>query len=306
MATTRRPKSSQQPPTNPTAFEPPRYPPKPRAGRPGACLVVIYGPDLGHRATLEGRAFEIGRSQRCDLPIEQESVSRHHARVVYANGAHVVEDLGSTNGTFVRDKKIVGRAALAHGDQIKIGLTILKYMAGDDLETTYHEEIYRLMTVDALTQAFNKRYFGETLEREHNRSVRYARALSLIAFDIDHFKAVNDAHGHVAGDQVLSGLAKAIRGKLREQDILARTGGEEFAVLMPEVALEGAKATAERIRQIAQALEIDLGAGVVVRCTVSLGVAALGGEITTAAQLLASADASLYQAKRMGRNRVCG
>ena len=298
--------SRRQVATSPTAFEPPGYPGRRSGGgSDGACLVVIYGPELGRRATLTRSAFEIGRSARCDLPIDQETVSRHHARIAFADGAHVIEDLGSTNGTYVRDVKINGRAPLAHGDQIKVGLSILKYMAGDDLESNYHEEIYRLMTVDALTQAFNKRYFGEALEREHNRSKRYLRALSLVAFDIDLFKQVNDTYGHVAGDKVLAQLSTAIRSRLRQQDIFARVGGEEFAVLLPEVPIAGARVTAEKIRAIAEATPIDLG-GAVVRCTVSLGVATLGEEVETAEQLVAAADARLYDAKRAGRNRVVG
>ncbi len=304
LATTRRTKG-QQPETSPTAFQPPGYPGKRASGAQGACLVVIYGPELGRRATLARGTFEIGRSGRCDLPIDQETVSRHHARITFAAGSHVIEDLGSTNGTYIRDVKASGRVILQHGDQIKVGLSILKYMAGDDLETTYHEEIYRLMTVDALTQAFNKRYFGEALEREHNRSKRYLRALSLVAFDIDRFKELNDTHGHVAGDKALSQLAIAIKARLRQQDIFCRTGGEEFAVLLPEVPIEGARITAEKIRAIAAATPLDLG-GATVTCTVSLGVATLGGAIETSEQLVAAADARLYEAKGQGRNRVVG
>jgi two-component system, cell cycle response regulator len=300
LATTRRTR-----PSRVTAMETqPAFPIK-RTVKGEACVVVIYGPDLGRRVTVARNAFEMGRSSRCDLQIDQESVSRHHARVTFAGGVHLIEDLGSTNGTYVADRKIAGRTELKHGDQIKVGLSILKYMAGDDLETNYHEEIYRLMTVDALTQAFNKRYFGEALEREHNRSKRYARELSLVAFDIDHFKAVNDTHGHVAGDKVLAQLALAIKSRLREQDIFARTGGEEFAVLLPEVPLAGARVTAEKVRAIAEATPLDLG-GLVIRCTVSLGVATLGGAIVTGEQLVAEADARLYDAKRGGRNRVGG
>ena len=295
-------------PTSPTAFVPPGAQPKPGgSAREGACLVVIYGPELGRRPMLTRGVFEIGRSARCDLPIEQVSISRHHARISYSGGGHVIEDLGSTNGTYVGDVRVEGKCPLKHGDQIRVGHSILKYMAGDDLETTYHEEIYRLMTVDALTQAYNKRYFGEALEREHNRALRYKRDLSLVAFDIDHFKKVNDTHGHVAGDQVLAQVCAAIKGKLREQDIFARVGGEEFCVLLPEVALVGARVIAEKIRRIVETTSVPLDAGPIL-CTVSLGVATLaeGVETGTGVGLLAVADGRLYEAKRLGRNRVVG
>ena len=146
-----------------------------------ACLVVIYGPELGKRAPLGQATFEIGRSSRSDLPIDQESISRHHVRITFDGHSHVVEDLGSTNGTFVNDVN-VKRQGLKDGDQVKLGRSILKYMSGDNIEANYHEEIYRLMTMDALTQTHNRRYFNEALERECQRSLRYKRSLALVLF----------------------------------------------------------------------------------------------------------------------------
>ena len=140
-----------------------------------ACLVVIYGPELGKRAPLGQGTFEIGRSSKSDLPIDQESISRHHARITFDGTHHSIEDLGSTNGTFVNEKT-AKRHPLKDGDTVKVGRSILKYMAGDNIESEYHEEIYRLMTMDALTQTHNRRYFNEALEREYLRSLRYRRA----------------------------------------------------------------------------------------------------------------------------------
>jgi diguanylate cyclase (GGDEF)-like protein len=284
-----------------------------------ACLVVIYGPDLGHRMTLSRGAFEIGRSSKCDLPIDQESVSRRHARITFSGGAHHIEDLGSTNGTYIAEQRVDSRHPLQHGDQIRLGRSILKYMAGDDLETNYHEEIYRLMTVDALTQTHNKRYFNEVFERELHRSLRYHRDLSLVLFDIDHFKVVNDTHGHVGGDAVLRQIAQSIHGRLRGQDIFARVGGEEFAILLPEVPLAGARVTAEKVRRIVEGASIVYETATIA-CTVSAGVATLeealaargggatGGDEARGASeaLLKLADDRLYEAKRTGRNRTVG
>ena len=100
---------------------------------------------------------------------------------------------------------------LRDGDLIKIGRTIFKFLTGGNIENAYHEEIYRLTTVDGLTQIFNKRYFLDTLEREIARAHRYRRPLSLVMFDIDHFKKVNDSFGHLAGDYVLKHLAQTVR-----------------------------------------------------------------------------------------------
>jgi diguanylate cyclase (GGDEF)-like protein len=269
-----------------------------------ACLVVIYGPELGKRAALTQNTFEIGRSSRSDLPIDQESISRHHARITWDGQHHVIEDLGSTNGTFVNDTS-VKRQVLKDGDQIKLGRSILKYMSGDNIEANYHEEIYRLMTMDALTQTHNRRYFNEALEREYNRSLRYRRALSLILFDIDHFKQINDTYGHVAGDSVLRQLSLVVKPRLRQQDVLARVGGEEFAVLLPEVDLQGARVAAEKVRKLVEGARFlvdnkEFG------CTVSIGVTTFDARVQSPAMLYEMADKNLYAAKTGGRNRVVG
>ena len=269
-----------------------------------ACLVVIYGPELGKRAPLSQATFEIGRSSRSDLPIDQESISRHHARITFDAGRHMIEDLGSTNGTFVNDVN-VKRTPLKDGDQVKLGRSILKYMSGDNIEANYHEEIYRLMTMDALTQTHNRRYFNEALEREYNRSLRYRRSLSLILFDIDHFKKINDTYGHVAGDSVLRQLALVVKPRLRGQDCLARVGGEEFAVLLPEVDNPGARVAADKVRAIVEAARFlvdnkEFG------CTVSVGLITFDARMTSPQMLYEMADKNLYAAKNGGRNRVVG
>lgn len=270
-----------------------------------ACLVVMYGPDLGRRMPLERATFTIGRSSQSDLCIDQESVSRNHARIVYRDGAHCLEDRGSTNGTHINDVAVTTPLTLAHGMQIKVGSSILKFIAGDHLETSYHEEIYRLMTTDALTQTWNRRYLNEALDREINRSARYDRPLSLITFDIDHFKKVNDAYGHVAGDAVLRQLAGAIKSKLRHQDVLARTGGEEFCILLPEVPLESARVIAEKIRAIAERT-LTRHDDQEIRCTISVGISAFDAATGTVDLLYKAADARLYEAKNGGRNRCSG
>jgi len=277
--------------------------PRPKRGSGDACLVVIYGPDLGRRVPLGGARLEIGRSSKCDLSIDQDSVSRHHARIERdRGGAYQVSDLGSTNGTYLNDVAVTGEQVLSDGDRLKIGRTIVKFMEGDNIEASYHEEIYRLMTVDGLTQLYNRRYFNETLEREVNRCRRYKRPLSLVVFDVDHFKKTNDRFGHVAGDALLRQLAQVVRPRLRREDVFARTGGEEFALVLPEVPLAGAVITAEKVREaVAEAIfSFDED---VMPCTVSLGAAELDG-VEDPKGIYARADAALYRAKANGRNRV--
>ncbi len=268
-----------------------------------AALVVIYGMDLGRKYDLNRAEFTIGRSSKCDIQIDQESISRNHA-VITNDGKRVqIKDLGSTNGTYVNDNA-VDEYEVRNGDYIKIGRTIFKFLAGGNIESSYHEEIYRLTTIDGLTQIFNKRYFTETVDRELSRSARYGRSLTQIMFDIDHFKQINDNAGHLAGDHVLKQLASAVKTKIRREDVFARYGGEEFAILLPEVNLKGAVLTAEKIRKLVEKTQFRFD-DEDVPVTISLGVAQAVKDTNEASALIRAADEKLYEAKRSGRNRVC-
>ncbi|MCA9562725.1 MAG: GGDEF domain-containing protein [Myxococcales bacterium] len=280
-----------------------------------ACLVVINGADLGKRYPLTRLSTVIGRSSKTDVQIEEDAISRNHAMIVNRGDRYLLKDLGSTNGTYVNDRP-VEELDLRDGDLIKIGRTIFKFLSGSNIESAYHEEIYRLTTTDGLTQIFNKRYFVENLEREMSRSLRYERNLSLVLFDIDHFKKTNDTYGHLTGDAVLKQVAQRILTIIRRDDIFARIGGEEFAVLTPEVNKDGAMHLAEKIRTCVEEAPCTFD-GVDVNITVSLGVADLkdyvkeyhGGEIPSnfdCLELIALADKRLYKAKNSGRNRVVG
>jgi two-component system cell cycle response regulator len=197
-----------------------------------ACLVVIYGLDLGRKYNLTRPQIIIGRSSKADIQIDQESVSRNHCKILNTGNAILLRDMGSTNGTYINDE-LIDEYVLRDGDFIKVGRCIFKFLSGNNSENAYHEEIYRLTTIDGLTQIYNKRYFQETLEREIGRAQRYRRDLSLIMFDIDRFKNINDTYGHLAGDYVLKHLATVIKSRIRREDILARYGGEEFAIILP-------------------------------------------------------------------------
>ncbi|QQR91767.1 MAG: GGDEF domain-containing protein [Myxococcales bacterium] len=274
--------------------------PKRRGASSQACLVVIYGDDLGRRVPLGAEPIVIGRSSRCDVQVDQDNVSRNHAQVTYNGREYIVSDLGSTNGTFV-NHAFVDEKVLLDGDQIKIGRTILKFISGDNVEGQYHEEIYRLMTIDGLTDVYNKRHFHEELEKEISRARRYERTFSLILFDIDHFKQVNDNFGHLAGDAVLRQMAQMVKSRVRRDDIVARLGGEEFGVLLPEVQKRGAFELAEKLRKLVEQ-KIFAFEGLRLNITISLGIAEWTKDIQDPEQLIKVADEKLYQAKREGRN----
>ncbi|HUB07920.1 MAG TPA: GGDEF domain-containing protein [Myxococcales bacterium] len=274
-----------------------------RAVAKDAALVVLYGQDLGRRFELGRAETIVGRSSRCDVQVDQESVSRRHAKLSRSGGGIVVRDLESTNGTLVNDQAVT-EYELRNGDLIKIGRTIFKFIAGGNIEQLYHEEIYRLTTVDGLTQAYNRRYFLEQLARELGRCQRYGRRLTLGLFDVDDFKAVNDSRGHLAGDQVLTQLAAAVRGKIRREDIFARLGGDEFALALPELSLSQGLMAGEKLRKVVAKQEF-LGPTEALHLTISMGMLEYRGKAIDAASLLRQADTKLYEAKRLGKNRVC-
>ncbi len=268
-----------------------------------AALVVLYGDDLGRRHMLAKVETVIGRSSRSDIRVDQESVSRRHAKLSHTGRAVIIRDLQSTNGTLVNDER-VAEYELRNGDLVKIGRTIFKFIAGGNIEQLYHEEIYRLTTIDGLTQAYNRRYFLETLEREMGRCQRYGRRLIIGLFDIDDFKLVNDTHGHLAGDQVLTDIASVVRSKIRREDVFARLGGDEFALALPEITLPQGLQVADKLRKLIGKREFHHDS-TTLSLTISMGLLEYRGKTVEAAELLKQADLKLYEAKRQGKNRVC-
>ena len=273
--------------------------PGPRA----ACLVVILGEGLGRRVDIGETPLLVGRSQEADLVLNHRSVSRAHCRIWFDGTSFRIRDLGATNRTRVNDAQ-VEEAVLVDGDHIVIGDSLLKFIGQTSVEARYHEEIYQLATLDALSGLWNRRHFMETLDKEIARAQRHERELALCIVDVDLFKPVNDTYGHIAGDEVLRHIAAIIREHVRGDDIAARIGGEEFAVLLPEGGLVAARTLAERLRVSVSEAAFAPG-GVPRRITVSVGVAALPMPDGTRSQLLAAADAALYRAKHGGRNQVC-
>lgn len=274
------------------------------------CLVVLYGASIGRRHLLDKPEIILGRSISAAIQVDQESASREHARVVVQDGICRVTDLSSTNGTWVNELR-VGDIELRDGDLMRVGQTIFKYLTGENLETKYHEEIHRLTTIDGLTGAVNKRYFLEALERELGRAFRYARSLSLAMFDIDHFKAVNDRHGHLAGDYVLRELGRLVAKQVRPVDVFARYGGEEFSLVLPETDRKGSTAACEKLRRVVREHNF-LFNHVPLSITMSFGVATIHpsgpdatGDTASVPNLISQADAKLYEAKQCGRDRVC-
>jgi len=271
------------------------------------CVVVIYTKEpglLGKRFVLDRNPVHIGRGADNYIVLEGDSVSRRHAHLEKRSGRWFVVDDGSTNGTYLNEEQIVREQAMNNSDRLKVGPTIMKFLSGADAEAKYHEEIYRMTIVDGLTQIHNKRYLYEALEREVLRARRHERPLSLLMFDIDFFKRINDQYGHLAGDYVLRELARVVQGRIRRDEVFARYGGEEFVIVLPETPLEGAASLGQNLRaRVAEHTFVFQGEGIPV--TVSIGAAVLTDQDKTATDLVQRTDEKLYEAKRGGRNRVC-
>jgi two-component system cell cycle response regulator len=273
-----------------------------------SCLVQIHGAELGKRYVLDEEELTIGRDVKNNIVVDKDNVSRRHARISIKAGKHFVEDLGSTNGTYLNEEEVVEETPLRSGDMVKVGSTIFKFLCGGTasaVESLYHEEIYRMTIVDGLTQIHNKRYFLEFLEREMGRCHRYARSLSLLIFDIDHFKPINDTHGHLAGDYVLRELSTTVKSRVRKEECFARYGGEEFAIVMPEAGSDNARKFADKIRKLVEDKPFSFE-NKDIPVTISVGVADMTQEMTEPLQFIKLADQNLYKAKKGGRNRVVG
>jgi diguanylate cyclase (GGDEF)-like protein len=273
--------------------------------RRDACVVHIYptGPGMGTRYALSDTPMVLGRGNDCDIRINDHSVSRRHARIQPGADGYYAVDLQSTNGTFVNDVP-ASICKLKDGDYLRVGNCIYRFLAGGNVEAEYHEEIYRLTIIDALTDIHNKRYLLEFLDRELSRSARYQRPLALVMFDLDRFKTINDEMGHLGGDFVLRELAAFVKSSIRKEELFARYGGEEFVVVLPETNQEGGVIVAERLRALVEKHHFSYE-GKSFPVTISVGMATTDGDETlTPTELIRQADDKLYQAKHQGRNRV--
>lgn len=270
-----------------------------------AVLQRLAGPEPGCVHRLPEGIVTIGRGDASTICIDDSSVSRHHATFTVERDLVVLEDAGSTNGTWVNGQRVRNKRLLADGDRIRFGLNaLLKFSLVCEAEEALKRRLYQHAVRDELTGAFNRRYLFERLDQEVSYACRHGSALALLIIDLDHFKAINDRYGHPAGDQVLRVVAQRIASSVRHEDVFARYGGEELAVLA-RVGAAGACQLAERLRARIAAAPVPWRADSIA-VTASVGVGVVGRACSSAAKLLADADVNLYAAKDAGRNRVVG
>lgn len=279
--------------------------PKAKSGEKVPHLLVLSGNSMGRSFKLERASCIVGRSAECHFPLDDEGISRKHAKVVILpDGVALVKDLGSTNGTFVNERRIDAHP-LEDGDRIRLGSeTTLRYGLEDELEVNVRQHLFVAATRDALTALHNKRSFKEQAVRAIAFSRRHRQALSFVIFDIDHFKQVNDTHGHSIGDEILQAVARRVSETVRLEDTVARVGGEEFIVVLPGINGDHGILAAKRIRAVIAERPFTTSKGPL-NITVSLGVAEFDPEKHSSPEdLVADADAQLYEAKYSGRNCV--
>ena len=275
-------------------------------------LVQYSGTTLGKRYILRGSSLKVGRSPEADVTIGESSVSRIHALLSRRGEDLIIEDAGSANGTYLNDARVAKPTLLNDQDMVRLGAVVLKFFSSGNMDGYIQDKIYRMATIDAGTDLYNKQYLMDALETEFQASRQSGRNLSLIYYDLDHFKKVNDAYGHNAGDQVLKEGSELVRRLVRKDDILGRFGGEEFIIVLPGTDAKTALELAERIRSAMEAhtfyLKVmgpDRGRQTIRhKQTFSVGVSQLTGDMHSAQDLMESADKKLYTSKRNGRNRV--
>lgn len=276
---------------------------KEAAERPAALLVV--------GGTLNGTLFDltlnettIGRSADNTISLDFQGISRNHFKLLQAPDGFILEDLASKNGTFLNNKKIEANTMLRKGDIIKIGSIALKYLPKGDPERLTYDKLNHEANTDRHTGCYNKAYFNKAISEYVKKSRITGDPLSLLLFDIDHFKSLNDNFGHDAGDYVLQALANLVRAAgVRENDIFARYGGEEFVILLPKTNLKNAYEIAERIRKLIEQNKF-IYENKSLPVTASIGVADYRQGVLTGTDLFKRADNAVYKAKGGGRNQV--
>jgi diguanylate cyclase (GGDEF)-like protein len=281
-------------------------------------LVQLYPLDLQKGPIrLTANRLTIGRDSNCNLVISDPSVSRQHAELRLTDQGAVLLDLNSTNGVSVNGNR-GDTHVLADGDHLQVGTHLFRYLSTtDDLDSRYQATIYTILTRDSLTGVFNRRYLDETLRRDVARCRRHSRPISLVMIDVDGFVEINERLGMLLGDQVLRHVTKRLENILRAEDLLARTGGNRFALVLADSPLEEAVEISERCRQSVACEPMATSIGPV-RVTIRLGIASRvpdkaegkGAHSTrtsaSATELIAEATERLEEAKRAGGNRtVC-
>ena len=266
-------------------------------------LLRMEGAEAGRPYDVSARTSTIGRSLDNHIVIDDSSISRRHAQVTADRQSATLEDCNSENGVCVNGQRI-RRIQLISGDLIELGARVsFVFQRASSAQAGLMHRLYDSSTRDGLTGTYNRKHFWDHLTAEVAFCRRHGTALGLIVVDVDLFRSINDQHGHATGDAVLQHIAKDVARQLRTEDLFARIGGEEFAILLRGIDAEGCLHLAQRLRLSIAAFPVRID-DLTVPVTISLGCASLKGTEVTAQALMMLADQRLCQAKRQGRNSV--
>ncbi len=277
-------------------------------------LVFLTGDLLAVPIPLDREEVILGRALEADVRVNDTRVARQHAKITSATdiGAaetrYIITDLSSPNGTFLNGEKIV-QETLHNGDKITIGQHILRFDLLDEIDREYQHQIRRLLAHDDLTGLLSSRSFFSELRREAGRARQNALPFCVLMMDIDHFKNVNDTYGHLTGSKTIEEIGMCITSTLRNGDVAARFGGEEFAAFLLDAEINQALVAAERIRQTVEKQQFSVikqgKPSGIHHVTMSLGVSSYPTDSEDPIELVEMADSALYRAKHLGRNMVC-
>ena len=281
----------------------------------GAMITVLTGEHAGHFYTLGGSGGVLGRGESADVVFNEDTVSRRHAAIRRDGEGYTLTDLGSHNGTHLDGLAIHGTIALPRQSRIQLGTQlVLQFNALDLLGVEAFQKLSQALHLDPLTGTGNRLHLEQRLAEELSYARRHGQPFGVLLLDLDHFKDVNDTHGHLVGDQVLAALGRLLLDTCRSEDAVFRYGGEEFSVLVRGLGADELQRMAERIRKVVAGRSIPVaarttqdgqGARSTVRITVSIGVASLDlDRQSDRSKILLQADRALYAAKTWGRNRV--
>jgi diguanylate cyclase (GGDEF)-like protein len=272
--------------------------------RDRALLVRTDSHNAGQVLKLDGDRFGLGRHPDNQACIDDDGISRFHARISIDGPKYWVEDLGSSNGTYINGRRITS-CELSNGDTLNLGPRVsFRFSAATAHEERALKQLYESSVRDPLTGAFNRHYFSSQLTIEIAYAARHDTPLSIVLLDIDFFKKVNDTHGHLGGDAALVHLANVFGKSLRTEDLLARYGGEDFVRLLRGIPVDRALAVSERLRVSLESQPVVYGE-TSFRITASFGCASLSCcKGATPDALFELTDQRLYRAKEAGRNRV--
>lgn len=288
---------------------------KPLHGERRPSLVSLRGELLAVSIPLERDEVTLGRALEADVRVNDSRASRLHARIKTERDPQSGElrfkitDLGSTNGTLVNGH-LLTEVVLSEGDKIEIGDHLFRFDMLDDIDREFQQQIHRLLAHDELTGLLTSKSFFSELRREAGRAEVESLPFCVLMMDLDHFKAVNDTHGHLVGSQTLSKTGTVIKQALRVGDVAARFGGEEFAAFLLDADYAQGLVAAERVRSAVENYDFpitrkDSTVDQSHRITISVGVASFPDDARDPIHLIELADAALYRAKSSGRNRIC-